>query len=99
MRLQKLQAVEKEISRFQPADDDAIYSRVAELDRQIKRSAVNALFSASPLMDLSEEARSAMLESVAFQELASAFIWDALSVGVGYERGLQIMEAQEGLAS
>ncbi|WP_459176936.1 hypothetical protein [Ewingella americana] len=95
MKTSEILAMEKLIAGFNEVDNEQIYQRTSELDRDVKLSHIRALFEKSGICDLDSETLGVAMDSVGFQEKASAAIWDLLVIVAQYERARVIAEHRE----
>jgi hypothetical protein len=95
MKTSEILAMEKLIPSFTETDNEQVYQRTSELDRDVKLSHIRSLFEKSGICDLDGETLGVAMDSVAFQEKASAAIWDLLTIVAQYERARVIVEHRE----
>lgn len=88
-------ALEKLISGFTEVDNEQVYQRTTELDRDVKLSHIRALFEKAGICDLDVVTLGVAMDSVEFQEKASSAIWDLLTIVAQYERARMIAEHRE----
>lgn len=95
MKASEIIALEKLISGFTEVDNEQVYQRTTELDRDVKLSHIRALFERAGICDLDNETLGVAMDSMKFQELVSAFIWDSMTIVAQHERARVIAEHRE----
>ncbi|MCC3749718.1 hypothetical protein LLQ46_22940 [Rouxiella badensis] len=88
-------AVRDEVEKLDHRDDDAIYQRTEELDREVKQRNIEAIFQDIRFIDLDPRVMGFTFDSVEFQELATAFARDVAEMFAKYERALVIVSHRE----
>lgn len=88
-------ALDKLISGFTEVDNEYVYRRTTELERDVKLHHVRALFERAGICDLDGETMGVAMDSMKFQELVDAFIWDSMTTVAQYERARMIAEHRE----
>lgn len=95
MKASEIIVLEKLISGFTEVDNEQVYQRTTELDRDVKLSHIRGIFEKAGICDLDVVTLGAAMDSVEFQEKASAAIWDLLTIVAQYERARVIAEHRE----
>lgn len=88
-------ALEKLISGFTEVDNEQVYQRTGELDKDVELNDIEKMIKSARMYDVDPETLQVAMESVEFQEKASAAIWDLLTIVAQYERARMITEHRE----
>ncbi len=95
MKASEIIALEKLISGFTEVDNEQVYHRTGELDKDVELNDIEKMIKNARMCDVDPETLQAAMESVEFQEKASAAIWDLLTIVAQYERARMIAEHRE----
>lgn len=95
MKTSEIIALEKLISGFTEVDNEQVYQRTVELDKDVELNDIEKMIKNARMYDVDPETLQVAMESVEFQEKASAAIWDLLTIVAQYERARMIAEHRE----
>lgn len=90
MNAQQAIDIEKIVSGFTEQDNEAVYAEVEALDKNVPIHGFTAFLSKYLPPDFNSEALALGTDSIEYQELANAAIWDCLTELVKRQRAVEI---------